>query len=79
MDDSRGKLTRFIKYTTGDAKEVAKNCIQLPAEIGFETAKRLLTEKYGRPSYRSIEKKSNIGPKSKLVMLIHIKNSRTSW
>ena len=43
----------MIKYTTGDAKEMAKNCIQLPAEIGFETAKRLLTEKYGDP-YRII-------------------------
>ena len=28
---------------------MAKNCIQLPAEIGFETAKRLLTERYGGP------------------------------
>ena len=32
---------------------MAKYCIQLPAEIGFETAKRLLTERYGDP-YRII-------------------------
>ena len=54
VDDHRGKLTRLIKYTTGDAKEMVKNCIQLSAEIGFETAKQLLTERYGNP-YRIIE------------------------
>ena len=47
MDDPYGKLARLIKYTTGDAKEITKNSIQLPAEIEFETAKRLLTERYG--------------------------------
>ena len=30
-----------------NAKEMAKNCIQLPAYIGFETAKQLLIERYG--------------------------------
>ena len=49
MDDPRGKLTLLIKYAMGDAKEMVKNCIQLPAEIGFETAKQLLTERYGDP------------------------------
>ena len=33
VDDHRGKLTQLINYTTGDAKEMAKKCIQLPAEI----------------------------------------------
>ena len=33
--------------TKGEAKEIAKNCIQLPSEIGFKTAKRLLTERFG--------------------------------
>ena len=36
-----------------NAKEMAKNCIQLPAYIGFETAKQLLIERYGEP-YRII-------------------------
>ena len=36
VDDPTGKLTRLIKYTTCDAKEMTKNCIQLLAEIGFE-------------------------------------------
>ena len=46
-------ISRLIKYTTGDAKEMTKNCIQLPAEIGFEAAKRLLIERYS-DSYRII-------------------------
>ena len=36
----------MIKYTTGNAEEIAKNCILLPAETGFETAKQLLTKRY---------------------------------
>ena len=47
VDDPYGKLARLIKYTTVDAKEITKNSIQLPAEIEFETAKQLLTERYG--------------------------------
>ena len=50
VDNPRGKMARLIKYTTGDAKEMVKKCIQLPAEIGFETAKRLLTERNGDPN-----------------------------
>ena len=53
VNDPRGKLIQLIKYTTGDAKEMAKNCIQLPAEIVFETAKRLFIVRYGDP-YRII-------------------------
>ena len=50
VDNPRGKVTRLIKYTAGDAKEMVKKCIQLAAEIGFETAKRLLTERNGDPN-----------------------------
>ena len=32
VDDERGKLTRLIKYTKEDAKDMVKNCIQLPPE-----------------------------------------------
>ena len=53
VDDPRERLTRLIKYTAGDANEMVKNCIQLTAEIGFETAKRLLTKRYRDP-YRMI-------------------------
>ena len=30
VDDEQGKLTWLIKYTKGDAKDMVKNCIQLP-------------------------------------------------
>ena len=33
VDDPRGKLTQLIKYTTGDANDMVKNCNQLLAEI----------------------------------------------
>ena len=46
VDDPKRKLTQLIKYTTDDAKETVKNCIKLPVEIGFETAKQWLTERY---------------------------------
>ena len=28
-------------------KEIGKNCIQLPSELGFRTAKQLLTQRFG--------------------------------
>ena len=49
IDDEKGKLTRLIKYTKGEPKEMVKNCIQLPADVGFNCAKRLLQERYGDP------------------------------
>ena len=39
MTDPRGWLTCLIKFTKREAKEIAKNCIQLPLELGFKTAK----------------------------------------
>ena len=39
VDDPRGKLTRLIKYTSGDARELIKHCIQLPSNEGFKHAK----------------------------------------
>ena len=47
--DPRGRLTCLIKFTKGEAKEIAKNCIQLPSEAGFKTAKQLLTERFEDP------------------------------
>ena len=46
VDDERGKLTRWIKYAKGDAKDMVKNCIQLLPEDRFKTAKHLLNERY---------------------------------
>ena len=39
VTDPRGRLTRLIKFTKGEADEIAKNCIQLPSELGFKTVK----------------------------------------
>ena len=47
IDDARGRLTRLIKYTSGDAKELIKHCIHRPAHEGYEDAKQLLKERYG--------------------------------
>ena len=49
VDDEPGKLMCLVKYTKGDAKDMVKNCIQLPPEDGFKTAKHLLNERYGDP------------------------------
>ena len=49
VTDPRGRLTRLIKSTKGEAKEIAKSYIQLPSEVGLKTAKRLLTERFGDP------------------------------
>ena len=42
IDDIRGRLTRFIKYTIGDAKELIKHCIELPSNEEFKNTKYLL-------------------------------------
>ena len=39
----------MIKYTKRDAKDMIKNCIQLPPDDGFKTAKHLLNERYRDP------------------------------
>ena len=49
IDDEQGRLTRLIKFTKGEPKEIVKTCIQLSSEVGFKTAKRLLHERYGDP------------------------------
>ena len=33
-EDPRGRLTRLIKYTTGEAKDLIKHCIQQPLSEG---------------------------------------------
>ena len=49
VDGPRGKLTRLIKYTSGDAKELIKHCIELPSNEGFKYAKYLLEKVHGNP------------------------------
>ena len=50
VDDPREKLTRLIKYTSGDARELIKHCIQLPSNEGFKHAKYLLGKVYEKPT-----------------------------
>ena len=40
IEDSCGRLTRLIRYTTGEVKDLMKNYIQLPAKDGYEAAKK---------------------------------------
>ena len=49
VDDAWGRLTRLIKFTKREAREMVKACIQLPSEVGFKTAKRLPHKRYGDP------------------------------
>ena len=49
IEDPRGRLTRLIKYTVGDARDLIKHCIQLPSNEGFTHAKYLLEKMYGNP------------------------------
>ena len=49
IEDPRGRLTRLIKYTKGDPKEMIKHCVQQPAAVGYDNAKKLLQQKYGNP------------------------------
>ena len=49
IDDARGRLTRLIKYTDGEPKEMIKHCIHQPANIGYKNARSLLEQKYGNP------------------------------
>ena len=47
--DPRGRLTRLIKSTIGDARNPIKHCIQLPSNEGFTQVKYLLEKMYGNP------------------------------
>ena len=47
IDDARSKLTRLIKDTDGDPREMIKHCMQQPANIGYKNARSLLEKKYG--------------------------------
>ena len=49
IEDPHGKLTCLIKYTTGEVKEMVKNCIQPPPKEGYETAKQM-HKFYGDPN-----------------------------
>ena len=47
IEDPHGRLTRLIKCTTGEAKELIKHCIEQPANKGYENAVNLSYRRYG--------------------------------
>ena len=49
IEDSRGRLTHLTKYTKDDPKKMIKHCVQQPAAVGYDNAKKLLEQKYGNP------------------------------
>ena len=49
IEDPCGKLTRLIKYTIKEVKEMLKNCIQFPPKEGYETAKQMMHKLHGDP------------------------------
>ena len=49
IEKPRGRLTRLIKFTTGEARELIKHCIQLPHNGGYQHARALLERAYGNP------------------------------
>ena len=48
-EESRGRLTRMIKFTTGETTELIKHCIQLPHNRGYQYARALLERTCGNP------------------------------
>ena len=49
IEEPRGRLTRPIKFTTGEARELTKHCIQLPHNRGYQHARTILERTYGNP------------------------------
>ena len=49
IEEPRGRLTRLIKFTTGEARELIKHCIQLPHSRGYQHDRALLERTYGNP------------------------------
>ena len=42
IDDPRGKLTRLIRYTKGDPKDMIQHCVQQLPSVGYKNAKKML-------------------------------------
>lgn len=47
IDDQRGRLTRLIKYTSGDAKDLIKHCVHGDPLHCYDQAIELLDAEYG--------------------------------
>ena len=51
ISDQTRRLTRLLMFTGSEAKELIKQCIHLPPEVGYEIDVRLLNNRYGNPHY----------------------------
>ena len=49
VTDSSLRLTRLLALCQGKAKEAIRSCVNLPANISYETAKATLHENFGQP------------------------------
>ena len=49
VQDQRGRLTRLIKYTTGDAKDLIKHLVHADDESCYDEAIKMLDLEYGNP------------------------------
>ena len=49
IDDPKGRLTRLIKFSSGEAKKLIQHCIQLPDLTGYKQAISLMERHYGNP------------------------------
>ena len=47
VPDQRGRLTRLIKYTSGDAKVLIKHCVHADSETCYDKAIKFLDAEYG--------------------------------
>ena len=75
--DARGRLTRLIKYTDGEPKEMIMHYVQQLADIGYKNKRSLLEQKYCSPQSHSMltERRSNHGYNSNQLMVLPFKNS----
>ena len=47
IDDPKGRLLRLLKYTTGEAREAIRHCVQLPSDTCYKVAIKLLRKRFG--------------------------------
>ena len=73
IEDTRGRLTRLIKYKTGEAKDLMKHCIQQPSAERYENAMELLENRYGDPlKILAIYRREIKNGQEELVMQLHL-------
>ena len=74
IDDPRGRLTRLIKYTDGQPKEMIKHCIQQSAAASYKNADHFLRKNMGIhiKSWQLTAMKSNAGRSLNQQMEQHI-------